>query len=81
MEKKKLIIDRELFLDWYLTESEQLMSEVFDALLIKGSYVLSIESLLNRVEYIPEEILVDNQEYKLDAVGDVDTTDVELIFN
>lgn len=78
---RKLIIDREKFLNWYIDGSEDFLSESYDALLEYGTYTLTIQDLLDRSGYIPEWVLVDGQDYTLDENGDVDESNVEFIFN
>jgi hypothetical protein len=76
---KTLIIDRNKFLDWYLDEDT--LQEINIALLQYNKYTLDINDLLNKVLYIPEYVLVGGQEYTLDENDDVDSANVNFIFN
>ena len=75
-----LIIDKKKFLDWYHGDVD-FTASVINALLVYGEYKFTIDELLDSVGYIPEEVLVDGQQYSLDSFGDVDTSDFLLKFN
>jgi len=77
---KTLIIDKELFLNWY-NDDVDFTASVFHSLLTRGEYKITLDDLLNEVVYIPEWVLVSGQEYTLDNIGDVVTTNISLKFN
>lgn len=76
MENKKLIIDRVKFLNWYFEGN--ISHKKFNDL--SGS-LFKLKKLLDTTGYIPEWILVEGQDYLLDANGDVDESNVKLTFN
>jgi hypothetical protein len=77
---KTLIIDRVKFLNWY-NDDIDFTSLVIESLIIDKVYTIKLEDLLDNVGYIPEEVLVEGQQYELDSYGDVDTSNVTLKFN
>ncbi len=78
--ENNLILDRRLFLDWYFS-GISFNDNVYVDLLNNGKFELNIEELLYSVVSMPEWVLVDGQDYKLDANGDVDIDNVSLKFN
>jgi len=75
-----LIVDKEKFLNWYNNDVDFTESVIY-SLMVNREYKITLDELLDNVGYIPEEVLVDGQQYSLDSFGDVDTYDVSLKFN
>lgn len=77
-----LLIDREKFLHWYLTETDFIDMaysnlENFREFRITQNDML--ESIQNQL--IPEKLLVKGQRYAVNEYGDVDTYHVKLILD
>lgn len=76
---KKLIIDRKKFLNWYIEVDTDFINEIYDSLTEFGEYKLTAQQLLDTAGYIPENVLVEGQDYKLDDNDDVITEGYDLI--
>jgi len=76
---KKLIIDRKKFLNWYIEVDTDFINEIYDSLTEFGEYKLTAQQLLDSAGYIPENVLVAGQDYKLDDNDDVITEGYDLI--
>ena len=81
--KKTLLINKEIFLDWYFDEDarEEFFRtfDVIDALNSDGVFTITAESILDSCGYIPKHVVEDGQDVELDSSGDVNTTEYDSI--
>lgn len=83
---KVLLVNKQAFIDWYfdkdITDSFFDDQGILRKLKSNGEFSITLQDLLDNVGYVPEEILEDGQEYKIDLeTGDVNTFDCELKFS
>lgn len=76
---KKLLIDRKKFINWYVDVDIDFIHQIYEALVEEGEYRITAQQLLDTVDYIPEQVLVEGQEYTLDFSDDVNTNVFDLI--
>ena len=83
MSKKKLIIDRQAFCDWYfdqgICEDFFYNHDILESLKTNGVFKITLQSLLDNVGYIPVDIVEDGQNPILNEIGEVDTTEYDII--
>ena len=77
---KTLIIDRESFLDWYFADYD-ITQLVYNTLIEKDQCTFNLIDILNSLDYLPDWVLVEGQEFDLDCNGDVEINNVSLKFN
>ena len=76
MAKKKLLIDREAFCNWYfdndICEDFFYRHDILDALKNDGVFKITLQEMLDSVGYLPSDVVAEGQEPILDENGEVD---------
>jgi hypothetical protein len=76
MAKKKLLIDREAFCDWYF--DHDICKEFFyrhnilESLRDDGVFKVTLQEMLDGVGYLPEDVVADGQNPIVDDRGEVE---------
>jgi hypothetical protein len=83
MTKKKLLLDREAFIDWFFDYDmcKSFVGDygVFMALITDGKFTLKATDLIANCGFIPEGVVAEGQEPILNDSGEVDICQYDVI--
>jgi len=75
MAKKKLLIDREAFCDWYfdhdICKDFFYRHDILPSLRSDGVFKVTLQSILDDVGYLPEDVVAEGQNPIVDDRGEV----------
>ena len=85
MKKKTLLIDRELFCDWFFDPDivKDFVSDhkIIEKLIKTGKFTITADELLSSTGYLPPHVALEGQEVILDELDEVDTSAYYLYFS
>jgi uncharacterized protein (DUF342 family) len=83
MAKKKLLIDREAFCDWYfdhdICKDFFYRHDILPTLKSDGVFKVSLKEILDGVGYLPADVVAEGQEPILDEHDEVDVSAYDSI--
>ena len=83
MKKKTLLIDRELFCDWFFDPDiiKDFVSDhkIIEELIKTGKFTITADQLLSSSGYLPSHVALEGQEVVLDKMDEIDTSAYDTI--
>lgn len=83
MKKKTLLIDRELFCDWFFDPDivKDFVSDhkIIEKIIKTGKFTITADELLSSTGYLPSHVASEGQDIILDKMDEIDMSSYDVI--